>query len=62
MKEEIKPLLISKRLIEMDRDNVILKDFKGVVEVLYEFFRERGLTDIESLKVRVKHLGWYYEI
>ena len=60
--KEIKPLLTGKGLIEMNRDNVILKDFKGVVEVLYEFFRERGLTDIESLKVRVKHLGWYYEI
>jgi len=59
---EIKPLLTSKGLIEINRDNVILKDFKGVVETLYGFFRERGLTDIESLKVRVKHLGWYYEV
>lgn len=60
--KEIKPLLTSKEFIEMNRDNIILKDFKGVVEVLYEFFRERGLTDIESLKVRVNHLGWYYEV
>jgi len=59
---EIKPLLISKGLIEMNRDNVFIKDFKGVIEALYEFFRKEGLTDIESLKVRVKHLGWYYEI
>jgi len=59
---EIKPLLTSKGLIEMNRDNIILRDFKGVIETLYEFFRERGLTDIESLKVRVKHIGWYYEI
>lgn len=58
----IKPLLTQKNLIEMDRDNVIIKDFKGGVETLFDFFRERGLTDIESLKVRVNHLGWYYEV
>jgi len=59
---EIKPMLTSKALIEVSKDNVIFKDFKGVIETLYKFFRERGLTDIESLKVRVKHIGWYYEI
>ena len=59
---EIKPLLTSRNLIEMNRDNVVIKDFNGVVETLYEFFREKGLTDIESLKVRVKHVGWYYEV
>ena len=59
---EIKQLLTKKSLIEIKRDNVILKDFKGVVEELYEFFREKGITDIESLKVRVKHQGWYYEV
>ena len=59
---EIKPLLMDKNLIELNRDNVVIKDFKGVVETLYEFFREKGLTNIESLKVRVKHVGWYYEV
>ncbi|MCL0051957.1 hypothetical protein M1M92_00455, partial [Peptococcaceae bacterium] len=59
---KIKPLLISKALIEMNKDNVVIKDFKGVVETLYEFFREERLTGIESLKIREKHLGWYYEI
>lgn len=59
---DIKPLLTQKNLIEMNKDNVIIKDFSGVVETLFEFFRERGLTNIESLKVRVNHLGWYYEI
>ena len=59
---ETKPLLTGKNLIELNRDNVVIKDFKGVVETLYEFFREKGLTDIESLKVRVKHVGWYYEV
>lgn len=59
---EIKPLLTSRNLIELNRDNVVIKDFKSVVETLYEFFREKGLTDIESLKVRVKHVGWYYEV
>ena len=59
---EIKQLLTKKSLIEIKRDNVIIKSFKGVVEELYEFFREKGITDIESLKVRVKHQGWYYEI
>ncbi len=57
---EIKPMLIEKNLIEMSRDNVIIKDFKGTVEALFDFFRKRGLTDIESLKLRVNHLGWYY--
>jgi len=60
--KEIKPMLIEKNLIEMNRDEVIMKDFKGVVEALFDFFRERGLTDIESLKLRVNHLGWYYEL
>ena len=60
--KEVKPILSGKNLIEMNRDVVIIKDFRGVVEALYKFFREKGLTDIESLKVRVKHLGWYYEV
>jgi len=59
---DIKQILIDKNLIETNRDNVIIKDFKGVIETLYEFFREKGLTKIESLKVKVKHLGWYYEL
>jgi len=58
---DIKPLLTQKNLIEMNKDNVIVKDFKGAIETLFNFFREQGLTDIESLKVRVNHLGWYYE-
>ena len=58
----IKPLLTQKNLIEMNKEIVIIKDFKGIIKTLFEFFRERGLTDIESLKVRVNHLGWYYEI
>lgn len=59
---DIKPLLTEKGLIEMNKDNVIIRDFNGTVETLYQFFREKGLTDIESLKTRVKHIGWYYEI
>lgn len=59
---EIRLLLVSKDLIEMNRDNVVIKNFKGVIETLYEFFREKGFTDIESLKIRIKHLGWYYEV
>jgi len=59
---EIKPLLTGKNLIGINRDNVMLKDFKGTVETLCGFFGEKGLTDIESLKVRVNHVGWYYEI
>lgn len=59
--KEIKPLLTEKNLIEMNKDNIVTKDFKGVVETLVDFFREKGLTDIESLKVRVNHLGWYNE-
>jgi superfamily II DNA/RNA helicase/HKD family nuclease len=58
---DIKPLLTQKNLIEMNKDNVIVKDFKGAIETLFNFFRERGLTDIETLKVTVNHLGWYYE-
>ena len=59
---EIKALLTGKNLIEMSKDNVVIKDFRGIVEALYEFFREKNLTDIKSLKVRVKHIGWYYEV
>jgi SNF2 family DNA or RNA helicase len=60
--KEIKPVLIEKNLIEMSREEVIIKDFKSAVEALFSFFRERGLTDIESLKLSVNHLGWYYEL
>jgi len=60
--KEVKPILTNKNLIEMNRDAVFIKDFKDTVETLYEFFGEKGLADIESLKVRVKHLGWYYEV
>lgn len=60
--KEIKPMLIEMSLIEMNRDNVVIKDFMGAVEALFNFFRERGLTDIESLKVRVNQPGWYYEL
>jgi superfamily II DNA/RNA helicase len=59
---EIKPLLVEKKLIEMKKNGIVIRDFKGVVETLYDFFRERGIGDIESLKVRVEHLGWYYEV
>ena len=59
---EIKQLLTNRNFIDLNRDNVIIKDFKGIIEVLYEFFKDKGLTDIESLKVKVKHVGWYYEI
>ena len=59
---DIKPLLTQQNLIEMNKDNVSIKDFKGTIEALLNFFREKGLTDIQTLKVRVNHVGWYYEI
>jgi len=59
---ELKPLLTEKKLIEMNKEYVNIKDFKGVFETMFEFFRERGLTDIESLRIRINHLGWYYEL
>jgi len=59
---EIRPLLTGKNLIEINKNQIIIKDFSGVIETLFDFFREKGLTDIESLKVRVNHLGWYYEV
>lgn len=59
---EVKSLLTDKGLIEVRRDNVIIKDFNGTVENLYQFFKNKGLSDIESLKTRIEHIGWYYEI
>lgn len=59
---DIKSLLTEKNLIEINKNNVIVKDFKGTIESLYQFFRGKGLADIESLKIKVKHMGWYYEI
>ena len=59
---EIKPFLFSKNLIEDVKNGVILKDFRGVVEALYEFFKERKLNDIEAIKITVKHVGWYHEV
>lgn len=60
--KEIKPLLAKNNLIEINKNNIITKDFNGVVETLHNFFKEKGFTDIESLKIRVEHMGWYYEI
>ena len=60
--KDIKPLLTDKNLIELNRDIVILKDFREIIKTLHEFFRERGLTDIGSLKMQVNQLGWYYEV
>lgn len=59
---DIKTLLIRGGLIEMDRDTVNIKSFKGTIDALFDFFWEKGLTSIDSLKVRVNHLGWYYEV
>ncbi len=60
---EIKSLLLEEGIVEeSNRKNVIIKDFQKTVETLYQFFKAKGLSDIESLKIRVKHLGWYYEI
>ncbi|MBW9220755.1 hypothetical protein KKP91_00865 [Methanothermococcus sp. SCGC AD-155-M21] len=62
--KEVKPLLVSKGLIEVNRNNndIKIKDFKGTIETLFEFFKEKGLTNVESLEIREKNLGWYYEI
>ncbi|MHA1866075.1 MAG: helicase-related protein [Candidatus Heimdallarchaeaceae archaeon] len=60
--KDIKTQLKDKRLIEVNKNNIVIKDFKGTIETLYEFFKEKGLASIGSLKVNVKHIGWYYEI
>jgi len=60
--KEIKDLLTQKGLIEINKEDVILKDFKESIKTLYEFFREKGISNIESLKIEVKHIGWYYEV
>ena len=60
--KDIKTQLKDKKLIEVNKNNIVIKDFKGTIETLYEFFKEKGLASIESLKVNVKHVGWYYEI
>ncbi|RLB89211.1 MAG: hypothetical protein DRH10_06330, partial [Deltaproteobacteria bacterium] len=60
--KEIKPKLTEGNLIELNRENVIVKDFAGTVDTLFDFFRERGLVDIESLRLRVRHPGWWYEV
>jgi hypothetical protein len=59
---EIKPLLVSQNLVDSIKSNVVLKDFKGTIDTLYNFFKARGLIDIESLKIESNHYGWYYEI
>jgi hypothetical protein len=60
--KDVKALLTKKSLIEVNRDNVIIKNFKGVIDTLYEFFKQKGIADMESQKSRVNHIGWYYEI
>lgn len=60
--KEIKPKLTERNLIELNRENVTVKDFAGTVDTLFDFFSERGLVDIESLKLRVRHPGWWYEV
>ncbi len=60
--KEIKLLLTENDLIEINKDLITIKDFKTIIKTLYGYFQERGLTDIESLKVEIKHIGWYYEL
>ncbi len=60
--KEVKALLTGRGLIEVNKNQITLKDFKGVIHALHEYFRQRGLANIESLKVDYKHAGWYYEI
>lgn len=60
---EIKSMLTQKGLIEIERDNIVIKDFGRTIETLLDFLiREKGITDIESLKIRVNNIGWYYEV
>ncbi len=59
---EIKSLLVQRNLIEVDKNNnVKIKDLKGVVGALYNYFLMMNMADIKSLKVVKKHLGgWFY--
>ena len=59
---ELKPLLIGKDLIEIKCSIVKIKDYKSTIETLHNFFTEKGLTNIASLKITVKHVGWFYEV
>jgi len=59
---DIKSLLTQKGLIEINKDSISIKDYRETIETLFNFFKEKGKVDIESLEVRVKHLGWYYEV
>ncbi len=59
---EVKQILIEKSLIEFNRDDITIKDLKQTVETLLEFFREKGISGTESLKLEKRNIGWYYEI
>lgn len=60
--KEIKKILAENEFIEVNKDTIIIKDYKSTVENLYSFFKNQGLTEVESLKITVNHLGWFYEI
>ena len=58
---EIKSLLTEENLIEVDRYNkVTIKDFRGVVNTLHNYFLSRGIGDIKSLRLRRVNVGWFY--
>ncbi len=59
---EIKQRLTQKGLIEMNREEVVIKNVERTVNELLNIFRDYGLSEISSLKVQLNHVGWWYEI
>jgi len=59
---EIKSLLANQGLITVNKNKVVLKDLEKVIDALYDYFAKKGLTDVESLKTKIAHIGWYYEV
>jgi len=58
---EIKNLLSENDLMKSYGNDIEIKDVNNIVDLLSEYFDEKGVSEIGSLKVETKHLGWYYE-
>ena len=56
---EIKPLLLKANLMEEAKNSIELINPDKALEILDEYFQEKGITDLDY-SVETKHYGWFY--
>jgi len=56
---EIKPLLLKANLMEEAKNSIELINPDKALEILDEYFQEKGITDLDY-SVETKYYGWFY--